>query len=40
MILHVRKDYTSNIVLSDMVNDFISGCKRQLDIFCNVGPYI
>ncbi len=33
MILHVRKDYTDNMILSGVANDFISGRERRSNVF-------
>ncbi len=33
MILHVHKDHTDNMILSDVANDFISGRERWSNVF-------
>ena len=33
MVLHVHKEYTDNIVLIDVANEFISKCPRRQSVF-------
>ena len=33
MALHVHKDLTDNLVLTDVANEFISKCERRLQVF-------
>ena len=33
MMLHVHKDLTDSIVLTDVANEFVSKCDRRLQVF-------
>ena len=33
MVLHVHKDLTDDLVLTDVANEFVSKCDRRLQVF-------